>query len=162
MELTPRLVLCGTKWMDPAPTCQILKVYQEALTEFSHIHRAGVPNITSLSQDYVLAAPSGIQKGKWHPYFKNRGGGRSIPSPRSSSQVHWQFHLSMTLLNRKREKSSPQYYLFPEINKILEVVDAWGYLTITFISFGPQRNMFLPNIYRKKKKARMIYQQING
>lgn len=42
-----------------APTCKILKVYKEVLTEFNHIYPVGFPNTTKLSQGNVLGRANG-------------------------------------------------------------------------------------------------------
>lgn len=61
------------------------------------------------------------------------------------------------------KKCSHQFHLFPPPNKnrILDVVDAQGYLSTTVISFGSQRNSFLPkNLWKVfKKQASVIYKQ---
>lgn len=75
------------EWI-PAPTIQILKVYKEALTGFSHIYHAGVANTTSLSQGHDLGAASGSRRGK-STQFPTQGGGEELPSAQSSSWVNW-------------------------------------------------------------------------
>ena len=64
-----------------APACQVLKVYTEALTGFSHINHADGLNITSVSQGCVLGAVSRSGKGKQNPYSK----GNYCPAHRSTS-----------------------------------------------------------------------------
>ena len=62
------------------PTCQVLKVYIEALTEFNHIHHLDDLSTTSLYQGYVLGANSGSREGKWNPHSKDRGRGEEPPT----------------------------------------------------------------------------------
>lgn len=60
------------------------------------------------------------------------------------------------------EKCSLQFHLFsPPNNRILDVVDAQGHPSTTVISFGSQRNSFLPkNLWKVfKKQASIIYKQ---
>lgn len=75
------------EWI-PAPTIQILKVYKEALTGFSHIYHAGVANTTSLSQAMTWEQPLEVGEASL-PSFPAQGGGEELPSAQSSSWVNW-------------------------------------------------------------------------
>lgn len=72
----------------PATTCQILEMYKEALTGFSHIYHAVVLNATSLSQGYLLGEPLGVRKAS-RTHIPRMG----AQVPRSSSQVNRQSRL---------------------------------------------------------------------
>lgn len=74
------------KWIS-ASTHQILKVDKEALAGFSHTHRVGVLNTTSLSQGWIPEAASGSGKGQWNPHQGE--GVRSLRQLQSSSRVSW-------------------------------------------------------------------------
>lgn len=67
----------------PAPDHQILKVFKEAFTGFSHIYHVGVFNTASLSQGYVLGAASGSGKNKQNhiPKTGEEGGASDHPGP---------------------------------------------------------------------------------
>ena len=78
--------------MYPCAHLPNLKIDKEALTVFSHIYHGGIFNATSLSQGNILGVVAGSGKGKWNPYFKDRGtevGVRSLWGPESSSWVNW-------------------------------------------------------------------------
>ena len=71
-----RLILGGSK-IDGSPPPQH-KSSCLYVTGFSHVHCAGVFNITSLSQCYVVGAASESKKGKRSPHFKDREAGEEL------------------------------------------------------------------------------------
>lgn len=75
-----RLVSEAARRLDLCTYPPTVPVSLEAVTGFGHIHRAGVLNITSLSQGCDLGGASGSRKGKENPYSKDRGWGEECPT----------------------------------------------------------------------------------
>lgn len=81
------------------PPLAIIKVYTEALTEFTDVYYPDTLNITFLSQGYILGAASGTGEGKWNAHFKDKILVGSLQLPSSASLVNQQSHLLDDLLN---------------------------------------------------------------
>ena len=59
-------------------TYQILNVYKEALTGFSHVYCVGVSTIYQYIKAMYLEQPLGVLRGKWDPHFKTGEGVKSL------------------------------------------------------------------------------------